>query len=73
MKVGAKIRAARHAKNLTMDELGRRMGVSMQTVWRWEHDWHQPDLSTLGRIANELDVDAAALLDGERPNQGGTP
>ena len=44
----------RKKAGLTQVELGEMLGVSAQTVWRWENGSRQPDIETAVRIANIL-------------------
>ena len=44
----------RKKEGLTQAELGEKLGVSAQTVWRWENGSRQPDIETAVKIANIL-------------------
>ena len=57
-----RIRELRKQKNMTMKELGKLVGVSESTISLYENDKHEPDLITLGRIADALDVTVDELL-----------
>ena len=67
-KVGARIRALRKRKKLTMAELGmdRRGNVyfEKQYVWKMETGRVTPSLSALAHIARRLGTTLAALLRG---------
>ena len=39
---GSDLRAWRAAEGLTQVQAAARVGVSLQTWWRWEHGWCRP-------------------------------
>lgn len=53
---GEKIRIARKRKGITQAELGRRMGVTQQTVNQYESGKIKAKIETLKRIADALEV-----------------
>lgn len=54
--------AARRTKGLTQDELASTLGVTQPCVSAWEAGRWSPSKANLGRLAAELDLDAADLL-----------
>ena len=52
----AGLRRARIAAGYTQDELGGRLGVDGQTVYRWEAGYRTPSLQLLRYLAAELEV-----------------
>lgn len=56
-KFGDKIYELRKQKNLSQDDLAEKVGVSRQTVSKWEADIIQPRADKLQRICNALEVD----------------
>lgn len=56
-KFGDKIYDLRKQKNLSQDELAEKVGVSRQTVSKWEADIIQPKADKLQRICNALEVE----------------
>ena len=54
--VGCKIKAARKAKKLTQEELGRKIGVSFQMIAQWENGHRNPKYETLLKIADALEM-----------------
>lgn len=65
-----KIREYRKKKGVTMKELGKAVGVSESTISLYETGKHEPDLLTLGRIADFLEVTIDELLGREPEEQG---
>ncbi len=65
-KVGKFIAASRKNKNLTQEELGRRLGVTGKTVSRWENGNYMPDISLLIPLSEELDISVNELLLGKK-------
>lgn len=67
-KVGKFIASSRKNKNLTQEELGRRLGVTGKTVSRWENGNYMPDISLLIPLSEELDISVNELLLGKKLN-----
>lgn len=63
--IGKRIKSARQALDINRAELGRRVGVSGQTVLNWEEDRVRPGSENLEPLAKALNVKPAALLFGE--------
>jgi transcriptional regulator with XRE-family HTH domain len=68
---GQRLRRYRLAAGLTQEALARAADVSLPTIQRLENDRHGARLSTLGAIAEALDVPVAAFLAG--PTEVATP
>ena len=66
MGIGERIRTAREAKNLTMDELAKQVGVNKSNVCRWEKDERTPRIEHLFRLSVLLDVDVNYLVHGRK-------
>ncbi|SCJ78687.1 HTH-type transcriptional regulator immR [Anaerotruncus sp. 2789STDY5834896] len=62
MSLGSRIRKARKSRGLTQIELSEKSGIAVNSLRRYEADARQPQLSTLQRIAEALDVDPFGLL-----------
>jgi transcriptional regulator with XRE-family HTH domain len=56
-----KIQELREARNISADDLARRMGVAEATVQRWESGDEEPDDDTLQRLAQTLGASQDAL------------
>ena len=68
MKVGKKIADARRDKNLTQEQLAELMGVTRQSVSRWESDLAYPEMDKIVILSELLGVSCDYLLkdiDGE--------
>ena len=57
--VGCRIKAARKAKKLTQEELGKKIGVSFQAIAQWETGRRNPKYETLLKISNALETTIA--------------
>lgn len=62
MEVGKKIAAYRKEAALTQEELAEAMEVSRQTVYKWEHDLANPELSKLEKLIKTLNISFDDLL-----------
>jgi transcriptional regulator with XRE-family HTH domain len=62
LTVGQVIRAARHALELTQEQLASSMGVSGVTVSRWERDTQRPSLIECQKLAKKLSRRGHPLL-----------
>ena len=56
MTLGNTISKYRKAKGLTQEELGTKLGVSNQSVSKWESEVSMPDVMLLPEIANALNI-----------------
>ena len=57
MIIGNKIQEARKNKNLSQSQLATQLSVTSQAVGKWERGESMPDIITLNRLAEILDVD----------------
>ena len=71
MKTGEKIRQRRLELNMTMEDLGRAIGVQRSAINKYEKGIVDIKSSTLSLIAHALDIPVSALLDDleEPPDQ----
>ena len=60
--IGARIKAAREAKEITQEQLAEKVGLSATHISVVERGIKAPKLETFIRIANALDVSADSLL-----------
>ena len=63
-KVGNQISVLRKKKGLTQNDLGERLGVTFQSVSKWERGETLPDTSILVDLANILETTVDYLLRG---------
>ena len=61
-KLGQQIRMLREARNISQVELGKRLGISKQSVCNWENDNVQPSVEMLVRLASLFSVSTDYLL-----------
>jgi DNA-binding XRE family transcriptional regulator len=63
--IGEKLKRARLAKAMNQRQLAERAGVTKTTLVQLENNRSQPHPSTLGKLADALDVSPADLIEGE--------
>lgn len=63
MQMGETIRKYRKEKNLTQEEMARRLGVTPPAVNKWENGNSCPDIALLAPIARLLDISLDTLLE----------
>lgn len=63
--VGTKLKDMRIKQQLTQDELAQQLGVSRQTISKWENDRTLPDINSLLRFCELFDTDLDSLLRGQ--------
>ncbi len=66
---GEQLRRAREAKGITQQSLAEKLYVTRQTVSRWEGGERYPDLLTVKKLSQVLEVDVGDLLSDEEPSQ----
>ena len=62
MELGRTIKELRNRKGIKQDDFAAAVGVSVQTVSRWENDVNVPDLSMLPILAKYFNVTTDYLL-----------
>lgn len=60
--IGGRISALRKRDGLTQEELAAQMGVSPQTVSKWEDDLSVPDLSVLTALSDYFHLSLDELI-----------
>ena len=63
--IGTKLKRARLAKAMNQRQLAQAAGVTKTTLVKLENNRSQPHPSTLGKLAEALDVSPADLMEGE--------
>lgn len=62
-QIGIKIKFERIKRNLTQEELGFRAELSKSTIWKIETNRVSPNVDTLEKIANALEMTFIELVD----------
>lgn len=62
MRIGEVIRTYRKSRNLTQEEMARRLGVTAPAVNKWENNVSLPDITLLAPIARVLETTPDTLL-----------
>ena len=62
LKIGEKIKESRYEKGLTQEEIGSLIGVSAQSVSKWERGEGYPDIEILPSLANYFGISIDELL-----------
>lgn len=62
MQIGEVIRKYRKSKNMTQEDMAKRLGVTTPAVNKWEKGVTQPDIMLLAPIARCLDITLETLL-----------
>lgn len=63
-----KLKNARLALGISQEKLGRIMGVTQQTIAKWENGLREPDLDTLKKLSLALNIDMVELITGIEEN-----
>ena len=63
MEIGAKIKQLRNKAGLTQEQLASALGISAQSVSKWENAITMPDVALLPLLAGELGVSIDELFD----------
>lgn len=68
LKTGKYIQKLRQEKNLTQNDLAKKLFISDKAISKWERGLCAPDISLLENLAEILDTSVIELLRGERLN-----
>ena len=63
MDIGNKIKLLRQKAGVTQEQLGERLGISAQSISKWETGITMPDISLLPLLSGELGVSIDELFD----------
>ena len=63
MEIGKKIKQLRCKVGLTQEQLATRLGISAQSVSKWENSITMPDITLLPSLTSELGVTMDELFD----------
>lgn len=62
--LGKRIYAYRKEQGMTQLELAEKMGVTDKAVSKWERDLSAPDINSIPKLAELLDISVEALMQG---------
>lgn len=65
-KVGHFLKELRNEKKFIQEELAEKLGVSNQSISRWENGVTMPDFDLIIELAKYYDIEIKEILDGER-------
>lgn len=63
MSIGSNIKSARTKKGLTQKQLGQKLGVSQSAIGQFEKDSSSPNIKTIEKIADALDINYRELVE----------
>lgn len=70
--IGETIASLRKQKGMTQNELAEKMNVTDKAVSKWERDLSCPDINTISKLANILDVSVDELLQAKKKENSNT-
>lgn len=70
--IGEMISSLRKEKGMTQNELDEKMNVTDKAVSKWERDLSCPDINTISKLANILDVSVDELLQAKKKENSNT-
>ncbi|HAY20709.1 MAG TPA: hypothetical protein DCY27_00770, partial [Desulfobacterales bacterium] len=62
MRFGERLKKIRTERGLRQEDIGRIVHVGKSTVSQWENNIHTPDLETVSKIANHLNIPVGYFL-----------
>lgn len=65
--IGEKIRLRRLQLNLSMNKLAQLVGVSLNTVFRWEREEREPGFESIKKLCDALEVSHDYFFENEKP------
>ena len=71
--IGKNIKKKRNEKGITQDQLAEKLNVARQTVSSWEMGRTEPDVDTLTKLAEVLDVTEEDLIYDDQPEKAQAP
>ena len=70
--IGETIAYLRKEKGMTQNELAEKMNVTDKAVSKWERDLSCPDVNTISKLADILDVSVEELLKAKKKDEPNT-
>ena len=71
MSIGERLRSMRRKNHMTLMEVSSELGVSLNSVYRWEHNLAVPRKEALNKMADIYQVPLKWLLYGVTAEDGG--
>lgn len=65
MKFGKTIELLRATFGITQEELGNKIGVSRQTIFKWEKEKAVPKITNIMIICETFDLDLNSFIEGK--------
>lgn len=69
MTFGARLKKARNRKQLTQEQVAKRLGIDFTTISKYENDKSQPDNEILQKLASLYDISVDWLLSGNNKRE----
>ena len=66
--IGKNIKKFREEKNMTQEQLAEKLFVTRQAVSNWENGKSQPDIDTITKISQELNMSVEEIIYGQKNN-----
>ena len=66
VKIGKFIAQCRNEKQITQEELGKKLGVTNKTISRWENGHYLPDIEMMQLLSKEFNISINELISGEK-------
>lgn len=66
---GEMISSLRKEKNMTQNDLAEKMNVTDKAVSKWERNLSYPDIKSISKLAEVLDVSVEKLLNAQTENE----
>ena len=66
---GTNLAYFRKKEKVTQAELAEKIGVTTQTIWRWEHGEREPSLDIIKTISQILNCSETELFNGSQPDK----
>jgi transcriptional regulator with XRE-family HTH domain len=70
MKIGEQIRMLRKNENLSQEQLGQKLNVTRQAIYKWENDKGYPDIQNLITLSELFDISIDELIKKDSAFQG---
>lgn len=64
--IGETISSLRKKKGMTQNEIAEKMNITDKAVSKWERDLSCPDINTISKLADVLDVSVEELLNAKQ-------